>query len=117
LNITLNVVLITGAGPFPRLGTRGAALGIVIASGIVSAAALWMIFAGLLVIHFPRSMSLKPDWEIIRSLFRFGLPAGIQGVMMNIGGVLLLRFIGSLQYSAEAQAAYAVGYAELFSLI
>jgi putative MATE family efflux protein len=117
LNITLNVVLITGAGPFPRLGTRGAALGIVIASGIVSATAMWMIFAGRLVIHFSRSMSLKPDWEIIRSLFRFGLPAGIQGVMMNIGGVLLLRFIGSLRYSAEAQAAYAVGYSELFSLI
>jgi Na+-driven multidrug efflux pump len=36
---------------------------------------------------------------------------------MNIGGVLLLRFIGSLERSAEAQAAYAVGYAELFSLI
>ena len=30
---------------------------------------------------------------------------------------MLLRFIGSLEYSAEAQAAYAVGYAELFSLI
>ena len=30
---------------------------------------------------------------------------------------MLLRFIGSLPHSAEAQAAYAVGYAELFSLI
>ena len=29
---------------------------------------------------------------------------------MNVGGVLLLRFIGSLEQSAEAQAAYAVGY-------
>jgi Na+-driven multidrug efflux pump len=36
---------------------------------------------------------------------------------MNVGGVLLLRFIGSLEHSAEAQAAYAVGYSELFSLI
>ena len=36
---------------------------------------------------------------------------------MNIGGVLLLRFIGSLEESAAAQAAYAVGYTELFSLI
>jgi Na+-driven multidrug efflux pump len=36
---------------------------------------------------------------------------------MNIAGVLLLRFIGSLEHSAEAQAAYAVAYAELFSLI
>ena len=51
------------------------------------------------------------------SLFRFGLPSGLQGVAMNIGGVLLLRFIGSLEHSAEAQAAYSVGYNQLFSLI
>jgi Na+-driven multidrug efflux pump len=36
---------------------------------------------------------------------------------MNIGGVLMLRFIGSLEHSAEAQAAFAVGYTELFSLV
>jgi Na+-driven multidrug efflux pump len=34
-----------------------------------------------------------------------------------VAGVLLLRFIGSLPDSAAAQAAYAVGYTELFSLI
>src|SRR5260370_37861334 len=62
-------------------------------------------------------MELRPDWAIIRSLFRFGLPTGVQGIAMNIAGVLLLRFIGSLQHSAAAQAAYAVGYTELFSLI
>jgi len=117
LNIVLNVVLISGMGPVPAMGTRGAALGTVLASGIVAAAAIWMIRAGRLVVHFPRSMSLHPDWKIIRSLFRFGLPAGLQGVAMNVAGVLLLRFIGSLEHSAEAQAAYAVGYAELFSLI
>jgi Na+-driven multidrug efflux pump len=87
------------------------------ASLIVSSIALWMLLRGKLVIHFPASMSKRPDWSIIRSLFRFGLPAGIQGVAMNIAGVLLLRFIGSLPQSAEAQAAYAVGYAELFALI
>jgi Na+-driven multidrug efflux pump len=76
-----------------------------------------MILSGRLVVHFPRGMSWRPDWTIIRSLFKFGLPAGIQGVAMNIAGVLLLRFIGSLEHSAEAQAAYAVAYAELFSLI
>ena len=117
LNIALNVVLISGWGPVPAFGTQGAALGTVIASGAVSAVALWMMFSGRSVVHFERGMSLKPDWTIIRSLFRFGLPAGIQGVAMNVGGVMLLRFIGSLQHSAQAQAAYAVGYAELFSLI
>jgi len=117
LNITLNVILIRGAGPIPAFGTQGAAIGTVLASGIVSSTALWMILKGRLVIHFPEHMSWRPDWTIIRQLFKFGLPTGIQGVAMNIAGVLLLRFIGSLEHSAEAQAAYAVGYAELFSLI
>ena len=117
LNIVLNVILIGGLGPIPAFGTRGAALGTVIATSIVSGVALWMMCTGKLVVHFPRTMSWAPDWGIIRSLFRFGLPAGIQGVAMNVAGVLLLRFIGSLEHSAEAQAVYAVGYAELFSLI
>ena len=117
LNIVLNVILIAGAGPIPAFGTLGAALGTVIASAIVSGYAIWMIVAGKLVVHFPKTMSWRPDWKIIRSLFRFGLPAGLQGVAMNVAGVLLLRFLGSLEHSAEAQAAYAVGYAELFSLI
>ena len=115
LNLTFNVVLIRGWGPIPAYGTLGAALGTVIASAIVSLVAIWMILAGKLVIHFPRDR--KPDWDIIRALFRYGLPAGFQGIAMNIAGVLMLRFIGSLEHSAEAQAAFAVGYAELFSLI
>ena len=117
LNIAFNVLLISGAGPIPALGTRGAAIGTVLASVSVSAAAMWMLLTGRLVIHFHPEMSWKPDFAIIRQLFRFGLPAGIQGVAMNIAGVMLLRFIGSLEHSAEAQAAYAVGYSELFSLV
>ncbi len=117
LNITLNIILIRGLGPIPAFGTAGAAMGTVIATGSVSVIALIMLRRGVWVVSFPRGMSLRPDWEIIRSLFRFGLPTGVQGVAMNVAGVLLLRFIGSLEQSAEAQAAYAVAYTELFSLI
>jgi putative MATE family efflux protein len=117
LNFVLNVILISGAGPVPAFGTKGAAMGTAIASISVSAAGLWLLLSGRLVVHFERTMPLRPDFAIIRALFRFGLPAGIQGVAMNVAGVMLLRFIGSLPESAEAQAAYAVGYSELFSLI
>jgi putative MATE family efflux protein len=117
LNFALNLVFIRGAGPIPAFGTRGAAMGTAIASITVSSVAVWLLFAGKLVVHFPKSMSFKPDLAIIRSLFRFGLPAGIQGVAMNVAGVLMLRFMGSLPHSGEAQAAYAVAYTELFSLI
>jgi Na+-driven multidrug efflux pump len=71
---------------------------------------------GRVVVNF-KGVPRRPDWAIIRSLFRFGLPAGVQGVAMNVAGVLLLRFMGSLPYSAEAQAAFAVCYTELFAFI
>jgi MATE family, multidrug efflux pump len=117
LNIAFNIAFITGLGPFPRLGTAGAAVGSTVAGLAVSGASVYFLFSGRLPVRWHRGMDLRPDWAVIRSLFRFGLPTGFQGIAMNVAGVLLLRFIGSLQQSAEAQAAYAVGYTELFSFI
>jgi putative MATE family efflux protein len=117
LNMALNVLLIRGFGPIPRLGTAGAAYGTVIAGLVASGIAVYLLFSGRLPVVWHRGMDWRPDWPTIRALFRFGLPAGVQGIAMNIAGVLLLRFIGSLERSAEAQAAFAVGYTELFSLI
>jgi putative MATE family efflux protein len=111
LTVVFNIILI------PRLGTIGAALGTIASSTVVSAYGVWRLFKPRSVIRFHKGMDLSPDFTIIRSLFRFGLPTGVQGIAMNVAGVLLLRFIGSLEHSAAAQAAYAVGYTELFSLI
>ena len=117
LNVVLNLILIPGLGPVPALGTAGSAMGTVIAAGAVSTYALYHLFRGDAVIRFSRHTNWRPDWATIRALFRFGLPTGVQGIAMNVAGVLLLRFIGSLEQSAAAQAAYAIGYTELFSLI
>jgi len=117
LNIVLNVTFIRGLGPIPRMGTMGAALGMVIATTIVSAYGVYLLMRGGLVIHWHRGMDLRWDWKIVKQLFRFGLPAGVQGVAMNIGGVMLLRFMGALPASGHVQAVYAVGYSELFSFI
>jgi putative MATE family efflux protein len=117
LNIACNVAFITGLGPLPRLGTAGAAVGSTVAGLGMSGYAAYLLFSGRLPVVWHRGMDWRPDWEIIRELFRFGLPTGVQGIAMNVAGVLLLRFIGSLAQSAEAQAAYAVGYTELFSFI
>ena len=117
LNMVLNVILIRGLGPIPAFGTAGAALGTVLAGGSIAVYAFWRLFSGAWVVQFHRAMNWRPDFAIIRSLFRFGLPTGLQGVAMNVAGVFLLRFIGSLERSAEAQAAYAVSYTELFSFI
>ena len=117
LNFGLNVLLIRGLGPIPSFGTKGAAMGTCIASGLVAVYSLAKLWSGAWVISIPRGGGYGPDWPIIKSIFKFGLPTGVQGIAMNIGGVLMLSFIGSLAQSAAAQAAYAVSYTELFSLI
>jgi putative MATE family efflux protein len=117
LNLVLNVILIRGLGPIPAFGTKGAALGTCLASGLLAVYSLWKLWHGGWVVSFPRGQGYGPDWGIIRELFRFGLPTGFQGIAMNIGGVFMLAFIGSLAQSAAAQAAFSVVYTQLFSLI
>jgi len=117
LNVALNVVLVPGLGPVPAFGTAGSAMGTAIAAGSLAVYSVWKLMRGGWVVRFPRAHGYAPDWTVIRSLFRFGLPAGIQGMAMNIGGLLLLSFIGSLAQSAAAQAAYSVSYGQLFSLV
>jgi putative MATE family efflux protein len=117
LNLVLNIVFIRGLGPIPAYGTAGSAIGTVLASGVLAVYSLWRLSHGGWVVSFPKHGGYAPDWAIIRSLFRFGLPTGIQGIAMNVGGVFMLAFIGSLAASAAAQAAFAVSYSQLFSLV
>jgi putative MATE family efflux protein len=117
LNLVLNILLIRGLGPIPAFGTKGAAMGTCIASALVAVFAVWRMWTGHWVISFPHGGGYGPNWLTIRSIFKFGLPTGIQGIAMNVGGVLMLSFIGSLAQSAAAQAAFAVSYTQLFSLV
>jgi putative MATE family efflux protein len=116
LNLVFNIILIRGLGPIPAFGTAGSAMGTCLASGMIGGYALWRLARGGWVVSFPRG-GYAPDWKVIRQLFKFGLPAGIQGVAMNVGGVMMFWFMGRLADSAAAQAAYSVSYGQLFLLI
>ena len=50
LNVVISVILIRGLGPIPAFGTLGAAMGTVIAAGIVAVAAAWFLVSGRWVI-------------------------------------------------------------------
>ena len=68
LNIVLNVILIRGLGPIPSFGTTGAAMGTAIASGAIGVVFMSLLFSGRLVVRFSGTMSLAPDWRVIRCL-------------------------------------------------
>ncbi|HEY2846659.1 MAG TPA: MATE family efflux transporter, partial [Pyrinomonadaceae bacterium] len=116
LNLGFNIVLIRGLGPIPAFGTAGAAMGTCIAAGLVGIYAIFKLYGGKWVVGFPRS-GYAPDWKVIKKLFQFGLPAGIQGIAMNVGGVLMYAFMGGLAQGEATQAVYAVAYSQLFLLV
>lgn len=117
LNIGISTVLITGMGPFPKLGTIGAALGTILATLVSASIALSLVLRRKTIIEPPATFTLWPDFAIIKVIARIGLPTGVQGVLLNLGGVFLLKFIGTLEQSAAAQAAYTICYSQLFSLV
>jgi len=117
LNVVLSIVLISGFGPVPSFGTKGAAMGTCIAAGVIALYAFWNLWNRKWVVSIRQKESYAPDFKVIRKLFKFGLPTGFQGIAMNVGGVLMLAFVGSLAESAAAQAVYAISYSQLFSLV
>ena len=115
--MAVSYVLITGSGPFPEMGIMGAGIGTCIGPLPSVIIALYLIARHKVILGLPGNISFVPDWRIIRTVARIGIPSGIQAVLLNVGGAILLRFIGSLPHSAEAQAAYTICYVQLFSFV
>lgn len=103
INIVLDPLLIFGVWPFPRLGVSGAALATVVAQAI-------SVF--LLMRHLAKASALMPDsvrqWRLERGLtaatFRIGLPAGVQQLMVSLGGLVLVSIINT--FGPTVVAAY-----------
>jgi len=117
LHMAISITLITGYGPFPALGVIGAAIGTVVAPLVTVTLAISLVLARKTILKVPDRLTLIPDLSIMRVVARIGLPSGIQGVLLNLGGVFLLIFVGMLEHSEAAQAAYTICYAQLFSLV
>lgn len=117
VHILISYLLITGPGPFPQLGSLGAAIGSVVGPIPSLIVAVFLILRGKAIVRPPEKFPLLPDLSVIKVVLRIGIPSGIQAVLLNVGGVFLLRYVGSLEQSAAAMAAYAICYSQLFSFV
>ena len=117
LNLVLSATLIVGFGPIPSIGPLGAAVGTVVAPIPAVLIALYIIFHKKTIIHPPEKFTLIPDFTIMKRVATIGLPTGVQGVLLNLGGVLLIRFINQVDYASATLAAYTICYSQLFSFI
>lgn len=89
--------------PGAGLGIQGAAIGTAFSRGLAGIIVLYILFAGrrgVKINLFP----LRLDWSIIRRIFRIGLPASGERLIMS-GGQMMFTVIvlglGTAQYAAH----------------
>jgi putative MATE family efflux protein len=116
-HIGVSYVLINGVGPFPELGTVGAAVGTVLGPLPSVLIGLWLILSGRTIVGRPDKFTLVPDLTILRRSAAIGIPTGIQAVLLNIGGAVLIYFINQLHDGGAALAAYSVCYIQIFAIV
>jgi len=106
VNIGLDPLLIFGYWGFPRLGVAGSAVATVIARGVGVIILLFIFLRGKAVIKL-NLRNAKVDFSIMLRIMKIGVFSSLQGVIRNLGGLVLTRFVSA--YGTFAVAAYMVG--------
>lgn len=115
-NVVISAQLITGIGVLPHMGVLGAAVGNVAAPTITVVVSLLLIYRGKTLIQWPSEYTLVPDWRLLKTIAQIGVPSGVQGVVLNLGGVMLMRYLNHLGDTAVLTA-YTICYQYIFNLV
>ncbi|MBD3205621.1 MATE family efflux transporter [Candidatus Bathyarchaeota archaeon] len=96
----------------PALGASGAALTTVITRGLAGVVGTYLLFSGRVDLHL-HLRDLKPDWDIIKKIFRIGLPSSVgqSGTALGFTVITSLvatedRVLGGMGYLLSA---YGIG--------
>src|SRR5437763_11148015 len=102
LSVGLDPLLISGVGPFPRLGVEGAALASVMVRGggfLIGIGLAWR--RGLLRLD-------SPDWRAVPTVFRVGAPLSLAGALLSAAPMWLTP--SPSRFGTAALAALGVGH-------
>ena len=109
LNVGGNALLIMGLG----MGARGAAIATLAARIVGAVVMVTMLRSRKRVIYFSNLRRYRPDFTIIRSILRIGVPNGIENSMFQFGKLLtqsLISSMGTAAIAANAVAGTLVNY-------
>jgi len=108
VNLLLNVVLVYGVGPVPRLGIAGSALGSVLAQ-VGSAAALVLV---VVAAARREGASLRPDAPGIRTAARAGVPLLVRTLTLR-ASLLVTTYAGVLTAGSATNEAVPIATHQL----
>jgi putative MATE family efflux protein len=102
INIILDPFMILGIGPFPEMAVRGAAWATVIAQACGASLGLLFLFAGKTSFDI-RIPHIRPDWSIIRGIYRVGAPTAVFQITESVVFFLMntvISYFGSVAIAA-----------------
>jgi putative MATE family efflux protein len=107
LNIALDPLLIFGIGPFPRMGTSGAALATFISQGTAAVIYGFLITRGRLRFKLSLLPRLNLDFSVVQRILKIGLPLSASGILFIVVYIFLNKVTAG--FGTEAIAALGIG--------
>jgi putative MATE family efflux protein len=110
LDLIFNPLLISGLGPFPRLGIAGSGLSLLLSQAIAMSAMLVHLYwrKADLRLTGPELRYLIPKGDLLRTMVLKGLPMGAQMLVISISAIVMISMINA--YGAMTAAAYGVAF-------
>jgi putative MATE family efflux protein len=102
VNVVLAYVLIFGHFGFPELGVGGSAWGAAIGRAVGAAYMLAMLWSGRVKLSIRGREGWGPNVTMGRDLFRLGLPAAFEQVVMQFGFISLVAIAATIGTDALA---------------
>jgi len=107
VNIIVSVVLVVGCGPIEPIGWRGIAIGTASGYAVGGTIILILLIRGRAGLKL-RPSWMKPDFSILKKMFRIGIPGGFDIATLLFCQLLFLAIINSLGKSSAAAHGLAV---------
>ncbi len=96
LNVFGNYVLIYGKLGFPKWGVAGAAVSTTFSRIVACAIAIYIIYSKKSVISISIKESYRFDKDILKKVFKIGLPSALEQFVIQGGLVMFARIVSSL---------------------
>lgn len=106
INVVIDPFFILGWGPFPSMGTRGAAWATFAARAFATVAGIAILLRGGYGVQLNLS-DLRPDRDRLTRLVTIGAPATIDGWARSLAAVVMAAFVAP--FGVAAIAAYGIG--------